>query len=65
MPILHDWALPRARVYETKTGWGTGWWYKFDADEAAFGPFPSAIDAGRACREEMIRRAEDLNADLS
>jgi hypothetical protein len=50
---------PTARVYSRKTGFSVGWWYIFDGDEAAFGPFPSAIDAGRACREECLRRAAE------
>jgi hypothetical protein len=47
-----------AMVYEE-----TAWWYRFPGEEAV-GPFPSGIEAGSACREEILRRANEQFSEI-
>ena len=48
--------VPQARVFSR-----LGWFYRI-VNEDEVGPFETTIEAGKACRAELIRRAEAKEA---
>ena len=51
--------VPQARIYSLIDG--DGWFYRIE-DEQPVGPFEEPLEAGNACRAELIRRAEAKEA---